>query len=146
MTRIDFHSNVPDKLAYACRLVRKARSQNLQVVMVAADAAQLQQLDDMLWTFSDLDFLPHVTAGSPLASQTPILLMDIGNDSNDSADLPHYQVLVNLAQQPPGNFARFERMFEIVSAEDEDRLAGRERYRHYQQRGYPLTHYDAEKA
>ena len=24
MTRVDFHSNVPGKLAYACRLVRKA--------------------------------------------------------------------------------------------------------------------------
>lgn len=143
MTRIDFHSNVPDKLAYACRLVRKARSQNLRVVMMAADAAQLQRLDEMLWTFSDLDFLPHVPADSPLAAQTPILLMQM--DDAD-VDLPHYQVLVNLAQQPPGNFARFERMFEIVSAEAEDRLAGRERYRHYQQRGYPLTHYDAEKA
>jgi DNA polymerase-3 subunit chi len=143
MTRIDFHSNVPDKLAYACRLVRKARAQNLRVVMMAADAAQLQRLDEMLWTFSDLDFLPHVAIDSPLAAQTPILLMDMGSED---ADLPHHQVLVNLAQQSPGNFARFERMFEIVSAEEEDRLAGRDRYRHYHQRGYPLTHYDAEKA
>jgi len=125
--------------------VRKARSQNLRVVMMAADAGQLQRLDEMLWTFSDLDFLPHVPADSPLAAQTPILLMQMG-DADADVDLPHYQVLVNLAQQPPGNFARFERMFEIVSAEAEDRLAGRERYRHYQQRGYPLTHYDAEKA
>jgi DNA polymerase-3 subunit chi len=37
-------------------------------------------------------------------------------------------------------------MFEIVSADNADRLAGRERYRLYQQRGYPLTHYDADKA
>ena len=143
MTRIDFHSNVPDKIAYACRLVRKARSQNLRVVMMAADAAQLQRLDEALWTFSELDFLPHVKVDSPLAAQTPIVLMD--TDAG-AADLPHHQVLVNLSQQPPADFARFERMFEIVAADDADRLAGRERYRHYQQRGYPLTHYDAEKA
>jgi DNA polymerase III subunit chi len=143
MTRIDFHSNVPDKIAYACRLVRKARSQNLQVVMLAADAEQLRRLDEALWTFSDLDFLPHVTADSPLAAQTPIILTDV---ARASADFPHHQILVNLSQQAPANFARFERMFEIVAAEESDRLAGRERYRHYQQRGYPLTHYDAEKA
>ena len=143
MTRIDFHSNVPDKVAYACRLVRKARSQNLRVVMLAADADQLRQLDESLWTFSDLDFLPHVTADSPLAAQTPILLMEAGAETDD---LPHHQILVNLSRQPPTHFARFERMFEIVSADDADRLAGRERYRHYQQRGYPLTHYDADKA
>ena len=143
MTRIDFHSNVPDKIAYACRLVRKARSQNLQVVMLAADVAQLQRLDEMLWTFSELDFLPHVTADSPLAAQTPIVLMDA---AGSQAELPHHQILVNLSQQAPANFARFERMFEIVARDEDDRLAGRERYRHYQQRGYPLTHYDAEKA
>jgi DNA polymerase-3 subunit chi len=143
MTRIDFHSNVPDKIAYACRLVRKARSQNLQVVMLAADAEQLRRLDEALWTFSDLDFLPHVTVDSPLAAQTPIILSDV---TRAAADFPHHQILVNLSQQTPANFARFERMFEIVAAEESDRLAGRERYRHYQQRGYPLTHYDAEKA
>jgi DNA polymerase-3 subunit chi len=143
MTRIDFHSNVPDKIAYACRLVRKARSQNLQVVMLAADAEQLRRLDEALWTFSDLDFLPHVTIDSPLAAQTPIILTDV---TRAAADFPHHQILVNLSQQAPANFARFERMFEIVAPEESDRLAGRERYRHYQQRGYPLTHYDAEKA
>ena len=26
MTRVDFHSKVPDKVQYACRLVRKARA------------------------------------------------------------------------------------------------------------------------
>jgi len=145
MTRIDFHSNVPDKIAYACRLVRKARAQNMRVVMLAADAEQLRRLDEALWTFSDLDFLPHVTAGNPLVAQTPIILMEVA-DADAAADLPHHQILVNLSQRVPDNFARFERMFEIVAAEEGDRLAGRERYRHYQQRGYPLTHYDAEKA
>jgi DNA polymerase-3 subunit chi len=36
-------------------------------------------------------------------------------------------------------------MFEIISADEEDRLVGRERYRQYQQRGYPLTHFVAEQ-
>jgi DNA polymerase III subunit chi len=37
-------------------------------------------------------------------------------------------------------------MFEIISFDDADKTAGRERYRFYQQRGYPLTHYVADKA
>ena len=46
--------------------------------------------------------------------------------------------------QTPTNFARFERLFEIVSTNADDVAIGRDRYRFYQQRGYPLTHSVAE--
>lgn len=140
MTRIDFHSNVPDKIAYSCRLVRKARAANCNIVLFAGDRNALNTLDQLLWTFSELEFLPHVVAGDPLAGSTPIILTD-----NEQAELPHHQVLINLSQTTPAHFARFERMFEIVSSDDADKLAGRERYRFYQQRGYPLTHHVADK-
>lgn len=141
MTRIDFHSNVADKIGYACRLVRKARAANCRVVLYAEDHAQLRALDDALWTFSELDFLPHAMAEDELASQTPIIL-----DRNADSVLPHHQILINLSTATPAHFAQFERMFEIVSPEASDASAGRERYRFYQQRGYPLTHFVADKA
>ncbi len=140
MTRVDFHSKVPDKIAYACRLVRKARAADLKVVLFTADHAQLAALDEALWTFSEQDFLPHVMAGDELAAVTPVVL---AHDAGQA--LPHHQVLVNLSRETPAHFARFERMFEIVSTDEEDLLAGRTRYRQYQQRGYPLTHYEADK-
>jgi DNA polymerase-3 subunit chi len=141
MTRIDFHSNVPDKITYACRLVRKARAAQCKVVMLTANHEQLAILDEALWAFSELDFLPHVSADNVLAAQTPVILSD-----SDAADLPHHQILINLSSRTPANFARFERMFEIISSDDTDTLAGRERYRFYKERGYPLTHFVAEKA
>ena len=141
MTRVDFHSKVPDKIAYACRLVRKARAADLKVVVFAADRAQMAAFDEALWTFSEQDFLPHVPAGDELAAVTPVIL------THDAAQaLPHHQVLVNLSRETPAHFARFERMFEIVSTDDDDLLAGRARYRQYQQRGYPLTHFEADKS
>lgn len=135
MTRIDFHSDVADKVAYACRLVRKARGAECNVVVLTADGRQLAALDEALWTFSEQDFLPHVAAGDPLAQQTPVILT-----ASDEAELPHRQVLINLSDTTPAHFASFERMFEIVSSDAADKAAGRERYRFYQQRGYPLTH------
>ncbi|MGZ3236121.1 MAG: DNA polymerase III subunit chi [Burkholderiaceae bacterium] len=140
MTRIDFHSNVPDKIGYACRLVRKARAANCQVVLLASDAQHAARLDAALWSFSELDFLPHVMADDALATSTPVILTD-----SDTADLPHHQILINLTSSTPEHFARFERLFEVISSEDDDKLAGRERYRFYQQRGYPLTHFVADK-
>jgi DNA polymerase-3 subunit chi len=141
MTRIDFHSDVPNKTAYACRLVRKARAADCRIVIFNDNPAELAELDEMLWTFSELDFLPHVRVGDKLAAQTPVVLTD-----SDAVDLPHHQLLINLSALTPAPFARFERMLEIVSANDADKSAGRERYRFYQQRGYPLTHFVAGQA
>lgn len=141
MTRIDFHSNVPDKIAYACRLVRKARSADCRVVVLAKDALQLAELDERLWTFSEHDFLPHVMLDDPIAAQTPVLLT-----TNDAMESPHHQILINLSDTPPGHFARFERMFEVISSDDADKSAGRDRYRFYHQRGYPLTHFIADNS
>lgn len=140
MTRIDFHSNVADKIAFTCRLVRKARAAQCTAVIVGTDR-ELNALDEALWTFSDKDFLPHVMADDALAAQTPVILA-----TNDVQEFPHYQVLINLTAQTPTQFARFERMLEIVSTSAEDKSAGRERYRFYQQRGYPLTHFVAESS
>ena len=140
MTRVDFHSKVPDKLLYACRLVRKARAADMRVVVLTQDRNQLEVLDAALWTFSAQDFLPHVMADDELAAQTPVILTDDAHTA-----LPHHQVLINLSGETPAHFARFERLFEIISTDEDDLAAGRERYRQYQQRGYSLTHFVAEK-
>ncbi len=141
MTQVDFHSKVPDKLNYACRLVRKARIAGMKVVLFADSREQLAALDEMLWTFSEQDFLPHVLAGDELDQVTPVILTDDAEQA-----LPHHQVLVNLSRHTPEHFARFERMFEIVSTDEDDLLAGRERYKQYQERGYPLTHHVADNS
>ncbi|NEX60964.1 DNA polymerase III subunit chi [Noviherbaspirillum galbum] len=143
MTRIDFHSNVPDMMDYACRLVRKARAADRRVVILARDRADMNAIDERLWTFADRSFLPHVAADDALAASTPVILAD-----SDDTELPHHDVLVNLSGRTPAHFARFDRMVEIVASGAQETLAGRERYRFYQQRGYPLNHfpYDADKA
>ena len=134
MTRIDFHSNVGDSLLYACRLVRKAY-QAAQPTIVLAGPERLRAFDEQLWTFSPLDFVPHCMAGTPLAAQTPIVL------TTNLDDVPHHQVLLNLGAAVPAQFARFERLLEVVGNAHEELVAGRERYRFYRDRGYALNNY-----
>lgn len=138
-TRVDFHSNVPDKLLYACRLVRKARAASAQrILLLLADRQQMSQFDEMLWTFSDIDFLPHVPSNSPLAAQTPVLLT-----CQLTPDLPPTPILINLSHHSVQQVGQFERIFDIVSGQEEDKLAGRERYRFYQQLGCTMQHFVA---
>jgi len=75
MTEIAFHFNAPDKLAYACRLLRKAVSSGAQVV-VTGEPASLSALDTQLWTFAALEFVPHCRADSPVEQRlaSPVIL------------------------------------------------------------------------
>lgn len=141
MTRIDFHTNVPDKIAYACRLVRKAYAARNRIVLMTDDAGQLAALDQALWTFSGTDFLPHVASGDPLAPDTPIVLA-----CSDAAALPHTDLLVNLSRRIPAIFTRFQRVIEVVSSEEDDAAAGRRRYTGYKQQDYQPTHFVANKS
>ncbi len=138
MTRIDFHVNAPDKLAYACRLARKGYASGSRMVFYAADHEVLARLDRTLWTFSPHDFIPHCLVEDALAAETPLLLA--GPDGLDRS--PHHDVLVNLDRHQPEAFSRFARMVEVVEAEASDLDAGRQRWKFYRDRGYPLTRHD----
>lgn len=134
MTEVKFHVNAQDKLGYACRLLRKAAASGARVV-VTGDPGQLRELDVMLWTFSALDFVPHchgATAPAAVQSRTPVVLAE------NLEAVPHHQVLVNLGSSVPEGFERFERLFEVVGADEEDLQRGRRRWKHYKDRGYAL--------
>jgi len=136
MTRIDFHVNAADKFGYGCRLVRKIYRTGQRVVVCCEDPERLDAFDEALWTFSPQDFIPHVRADDPLAAETPVVL-------TVSADaLPWHELLVNIGSVTPAGFARFERLIELVGADDPDRGAGRERWKFYRDRGYPLESFD----
>jgi DNA polymerase-3 subunit chi len=138
MTRIDFHTNIPDKLGYACRLARKAYAARAKLVLLADSPAQAEALNEALWTLSGTDFIPHVMAGDPLAPETPVIVT-----ADEQAELPHRDMLVNLTRRTPAGFEQFARVFEIISTDEEDAAAGRARYIAYKKQSYPLTHFVA---
>ncbi len=51
-------------------------------------------------------------------------------------------MLLNLSPEAPPHFERFERLLEIVARDDDERKAGRARYRWYRDRGYPIGDHD----
>lgn len=134
MTQVDFHTHVGDKISYTCRLVRKAYALSQRLVVVA-EPVLLRAVDERLWVFSALEFIPHCMLSNALAAVTPVVL------ATHFDDAPHYQILLNLSAAMPPHFARFERLLEVVSGEAEDLTAARTRYRFYRDRGYALNSY-----
>jgi DNA polymerase-3 subunit chi len=136
--RLDFHVNVGHRLHYACRVARKVRGAGRSLLVFCSDADRLARFDTALWTFSALDFLPHVYTGSPLAPATPIwLTLQPRNAARDVLLLLDDAVAPGFAEW----FAQFERVIEIVSQDDDDRQLARARYKTYKGAGLqPATH------
>jgi len=137
MTEVAFHFNAPDKLSYACRLLRKAASSRAKVV-VTGPGDLLRELDVALWTFAPLEFVPHCRAGAPaeVLAASPVVLAESARET------PHHQVLVNLGDAVAGGFERFERLIEVVTHNDDDRAQARARWKHYADRGYAIVRHD----
>jgi DNA polymerase-3 subunit chi len=140
MTEIAFHFNAPDKIKYACRLLRKACSQSAQVVVMGSGEL-MSALDDALWTFSPSAFVPHcmATDDDDTLRQTPVVL---GQGAQVPEGLPHHQVLLNLGSSMLTGFETFEKVIEVVTLEEQDRAMARLRWMHYADRGYALVRHD----
>ncbi len=133
MTEVAFHTQVPDKLGYTCRLLRKALRQGVRAAVVG-DAEALSRLDQALWVFEQEEFIPHLRlrageAPSPRNLRTPIWLLD-----DEQADVDA-TVLVNLGPGMPQQAERYQRVVEVVASEPDDVQAGRARWRQYVAQG-----------
>jgi DNA polymerase-3 subunit chi len=140
VTRIDFYTHVEDKLKTACTLAGKAFDRGLKVTVFCPDPETAQRFDRMLWMTPAIGFVPHCAPEDPLAAQTPVIVDFQGEK------LLHDEVLINLRGEWPPFFGRFQRLIEIVSREDDDRAAARERFRFYRDRGYEISTHDLGKS
>jgi DNA polymerase-3 subunit chi len=91
----------------------------------------------------------HIHTACPRDTRT--LIERLENSTNNATDelvfVDHKgepeadrEVLINLSQEVPYFFSSFETTIEVIHDEPDVKAVGRERYRYYQERGYPLRH------
>ncbi|MCV2355467.1 DNA polymerase III subunit chi [Paucibacter sp. B2R-40] len=139
MTQVSFYTGVPERLAYVCRLLRKAQQSGARIG-VCGPAALLRRLDTALWAFEPIEFVPHLDLSAGAADQvviaaTPILLHE------HALELVHREVLLNLGAEVADGFEQFQRVLEVVSQDDAQVQAGRRRFRHYEELGLNISHH-----
>lgn len=131
MTRIDFYLLPEDdrKSLAACRLAHKAFRLGHRIYIFAPNATESGQLDQLLWTFNPGSFVPHKINDGSAADDMPVL---IGHEAPPES---FKDVLISLTPQVPEFFERFERVAELVAADDTEKASARERFRFYRERG-----------
>jgi len=135
---IEFHVLSEDRpgaeLRYACALAEQAALQGRRVYLQTTDPGETQRMDDLLWTYSDRSFLPHeVHAGAPPAHERVMVML-----GEAPAPATHRELLINLSGAVPERPEAYERIVEIVPADQQRKHAARDRYRQYRERGCTL--------
>ncbi|MDT8997966.1 DNA polymerase III subunit chi [Paucibacter sp. APW11] len=137
MTEVSFYTNVPDRLSYLCRLLRKAQQSGAKVGVLGPERL-LSRLDAALWSQEPLEFIPHLMVNgqsADLLARTPILLV------KHPDELPHREVLLNLDSRLPPAVEQFQRVLEVVSTDADQVQAGRERFKQYKAQGFTVSHH-----
>lgn len=143
MTKVHFLHNAQDRLEAATGWLSRAWSQRLPVLVYAPNPQVADQVDQLLWVQPATGFTPHCRLESPLAAETPILIASV---LDALGPLPQEGRMLNLSDEVPPGFARFEKLFEVVGQQDDERNAARKRAKFYKDRGYDVEFHDLSRA
>lgn len=124
-----------EPLRLVCELARRAHDSGQPALILARDAAQAEELDELLWAFDEDAYLPHQIAGQDEDDDiTPILIVSPGSAT------PDRPLVINLRDAvAPG---RFERVLEVVPADADARGPLRQRWTQYKAMGFTLAKHD----
>ncbi len=141
MTELGFYHLTRSSLEEALpRLLEKIRAAGHRVVLRAADAERLDQLDRLLWTFRNDSFLPHGTSRDGHAEAQPIWLTT-GPDTPNGA-----RVLILVDGAEAEDAGSFERVLELFDGRDAEAVArARERWRWAEREGMERVYWQQDE-
>lgn len=130
MTKISYyllaHQEIAQQRLFACRLIEKAYSLGHTIYIHTDNSEQTSQLDQLLWSYSAESFIPHST-------ERALIQVSHHNDPGE-----HHDQLINLGASVPEFFSRFNKVSEIVCQHEQMVKHSRDKWKFYQDRGYPL--------
>jgi len=112
-----------------CDIVEKLYENNITITIYTEDNKNANQLDDLLWTWKQDSFIPHVIAGS-------------GNDLNDvtilfsSESMPETQAIVLTDPLPAEKLISYDMIIDFAEIYHSDKKqASRNRYKELRDSG-----------
>lgn len=107
-----------------------------QILLVCENTGQLENLDTLLWQFSDTSFVPHQIVDKDNhinIQQYAVHLLISENLAHAENEEP--DVIVNLSRELLPATPQTSRRAELVECDEVDKQAARSRYKHYRDNG-----------
>lgn len=111
-----------------CRLLEKAYHRGHRIFVFCSNQTEAAWIDELLWTYKDDAFVPHHLQGEGPNPPPPI---QIGHST------PHgfSDLLLNLAPTIPDFYIKFNRVLQVVGADEASKEIARAHYRTYRANG-----------
>jgi len=140
MSRVDFYI-LPEGSGidrFACTMTTKAWSKGNRVHIHTQSEENASKFDDLLWVYKDTSFVPHEIFAGDINDETPVTI-GYGNSFPEPS-----QVMINLGSDIPAFASNFERVVEIVGANESNKQLARQRYRQYKEADYEIHNHKIE--
>jgi DNA polymerase III subunit chi len=117
------------------RLLEKAYASGFSILLLAADTAQAEHLNQLLWTYDPGSFLPHGSQADDHAGLQPIYI----STSTDTPNNPRLLAVLN--GQMLENPERYERILDIFDGTDPKAVElARLRWSNYKNKAFSVTY------
>jgi len=123
-----------DPLLLVCELAKRAFDSRQPTLILTRSFDEAERLDEKLWEFDESTFIPHQIAGDEDDAITPVLIVPPEISTTDRT------LVINLRDDcAPG---LFERVLEVVPADEAQRAGSRTRWKTYQHAGFEVAKHD----
>ena len=95
-------------------------------------------IDQLLWTFEQISFIPHTTVKN-YDKSTPIFLYN-ESDKSINFDINQFDTLFNLNDSISKNYLNYKTIIEFVLPDENKKIYSRKKYQLYKSNGFDVTH------
>ncbi len=138
MAEVFFYLTNENTTSFAIKLSEKSFTQHRKLHILCENQDGAYTMDETLWQLPANRFIPHALMNDNNPHLSPIT---IGFDGQDGS---HKDILMQLSNNIPSIWTKYRRVIEIVG-QDTDKVASRDRYRAYQEKGVQIQIFDLRK-
>ncbi|MFN7038778.1 MAG: DNA polymerase III subunit chi [Alphaproteobacteria bacterium] len=118
------------------KLMEKVISSNKKSVILAENDEQMENLNNLLWTYSTKTFIPHGSSKDPFPEDQNVYLTTAMENPNNST------ILVVTNGQIVNDFSNFEKCLDIFDGNNPDKInSARIRWNNYKKLGHNITYW-----
>ena len=132
MTEVAFYTNVLDETRLIGKLIYKAQTVGRKLHISVRNEQHGEKIAKNLYEIEPASFFGISSSPHDVHDLTSAII-------SDTSDYGHNDIIINLTPEIPDNFSAFKRVIEIVSQDEDNINAARNRYRWYKDRGYSIA-------